>query len=115
VLDSPSARSTVRRRVAHQDVDLPELAYGLVDEVLELVLRRDVGRNRDRAARPSVAQIAVATAARASGLRDEITTFAPASAMRSAIALPMPRAEPVITAVLPASENKDMAGGLLAV
>src|SRR6185369_10690673 len=59
---------------------------------------------------PCVAQIAAATAAHASGLRDEITTFAPASAMRSAIALPMPRVEPVITAVLPASENNDMAG-----
>src|SRR5678816_3541784 len=61
---------------------------------------------------PCVAQIAAATAVHASGLRDEITTFAPASAMRSAIALPMPRVEPVITAVLPASENKDMAGSL---
>src|SRR5205085_6578815 len=62
-------------------------------------------------ARPaqSVAPIAAATAAHASGLRDEITTFAPASAMRSPTALPMPRVEPVMTAVLPASENKDMA------
>src|SRR6478609_8025324 len=64
---------------------------------------------------PYVAQIVAATAVHASGLRDEITTFAPASAMRSAIALPMPRVEPVITAVLPASENNDMAGSLVAI
>src|SRR5436190_21874902 len=62
---------------------------------------------------PCAAQIAAATAAHASGLRDEITTFAPASAMRSAIALPMPRVEPVITVVLPASENSDDMANLL--
>ena len=59
---------------------------------------------------PCVALIAAATAAHASGLRDEITTFAPCSAMRSAMALPMPRDEPVMTATLPASENKEDIG-----
>ena len=42
-----------------------------------------------------------ATASQASALRDEITTLAPCSASRSAIARPMPRDEPVTTATLP--------------
>src|SRR5450756_182251 len=57
---------------------------------------------------PLTALMAWATSAHGSGLRDEITTCAPCSAMRSAIALPMPRDEPVITATFPARENKDM-------
>jgi hypothetical protein len=41
-------------------------------------------------------------------LREEITTLAPCSAMRSAMARPMPRVEPVMTATLPFMSNKLM-------
>ena len=58
---------------------------------------------------PCCALIAAATSSQGSALRDEITTLAPCSAMRSAIALPMPREEPVMTATLPSSENSDIA------
>jgi hypothetical protein len=57
---------------------------------------------------PWRASMALATSAQASSLREEITTRAPCSAMRSAMARPMPREEPVITATFPSSENKDM-------
>ena len=57
---------------------------------------------------PCLAFSAAATSAQGSALRDEITTFAPCSAKRSAMALPMPRDEPVITATLPVRENKLM-------
>jgi len=60
---------------------------------------------------PCAALIAAATLAHGSGLRDEITTRAPCSAIRSAMALPMPRDEPVMTATLPSRENSDI--GLL--
>jgi hypothetical protein len=53
--------------------------------------------------------------AHGSGLRDEITTLAPCSAMRAAMARPMPREEPVTMATLPVSENKDMVTYLLEV
>ena len=43
------------------------------------------------------------------GLREEMTTLAPCSAMRSAIALPIPLVEPVITATLPFRSNNSMA------
>ncbi len=45
--------------------------------------------------------ISAVTASTAAGLREEITTLAPCSAMRSAIALPMPLVEPVMMATLP--------------
>ncbi len=47
----------------------------------------------------------LATSAHASALRLEITTFAPISAMRSAIARPIPRDEPVIRATFPVMSN----------
>ena len=57
---------------------------------------------------PCLALIAAATSWQGSALRDEITTLAPCSARRSAMALPMPRDEPVMTATLPSSENNDI-------
>src|SRR5690242_13017792 len=57
---------------------------------------------------PYLALIASATCWQGSALRDEITTLAPCSARRSAIALPMPREDPVMTATLPSRENKDI-------
>jgi hypothetical protein len=39
-------------------------------------------------------------------LRDEITTLAPCSAMRWAMALPMPRELPVMIATLPARSKR---------
>src|SRR5512134_2847878 len=57
---------------------------------------------------PNLALIASATCWHGSALRDEITTLAPCSAKRSAMALPMPRDDPVMTATLPSSENSDI-------
>src|SRR5579862_5382813 len=51
-------------------------------------------------ARPPVWRIVAATSSQASALRLEITTRAPQLAMASAMARPMPRDEPVTTAVL---------------
>jgi hypothetical protein len=42
-------------------------------------------------------------------LREETTTFAPCSAIRSTIARPMPRDDPVTTATLPLKSNNDTA------
>src|SRR5262245_29036987 len=57
---------------------------------------------------PYLSLISLATWSQTSALREEITTFAPCSAMRSAIARPMPRVEPVMTATLPFMSNKLM-------
>src|SRR5271170_2189782 len=54
--------------------------------------------------------IAAATSSQGPGLREEITTLAPCSAIRSAIALPMPLVEPVMMATLPVRSNRFMAG-----
>ena len=54
---------------------------------------------------PPLAVMASATTAHASALRLEITTLAPDSAMRSAMARPIPREDPVISATFPCSEN----------
>src|SRR5690606_28342778 len=51
-----------------------------------------------------------ATASQASCLREEITTCAPCSASRSAMARPMPREEPVTMAVLPVRSKRVMPG-----
>ncbi|MFK4623817.1 hypothetical protein ABIF50_007123 [Bradyrhizobium diazoefficiens] len=40
----------VRRRVADQHVDLAERSVALVDQVLQIFLRGDVGRDRDSGA-----------------------------------------------------------------
>src|SRR5882724_2689478 len=52
-------------------------------------------------ASPPEAQMAFATCSQTSALRLEITTFAPACAMCSAIERPMPRVDPVTMATLP--------------
>ena len=57
---------------------------------------------------PYLPLISLATLSQTSALREEITTFAPCSAMRSAMASPMPRVEPVMTATLPFMSNKLM-------
>ena len=60
-------------------------------------------------ARPSpyLALIAAASTRQGSMLREETTTFAPCSAIRSTIARPMPRDEPVTTATFPLRSNSD--------
>ena len=58
-------------------------------------------------ASPPVSRMSVATASHASGLRLETTTFAPCSAMRSAMARPIPLVEPVTMATLPVRSNSD--------
>src|SRR4051794_29990375 len=58
------------------------------------------------AALPNLSLISLATWSQTSCLREEITTLAPCSAIRSAMALPMPRVEPVMTATLPFMSNK---------
>src|SRR5262245_32866423 len=57
---------------------------------------------------PALSLIAFATSSQACCLREEITTLAPCSAIRSAMARPMPREEPVMTATFPDRSNKVM-------
>src|SRR5579875_352528 len=57
---------------------------------------------------PPAARIAAATLSQASWWRLEITTAAPTLAIPSAIARPMPREEPVISAVFPVRSNKPL-------
>src|SRR4051794_8425787 len=57
-------------------------------------------------ASPPFARIAAATSSHGAGLRAEITTRPPASAIASAIARPMPRLEPVTIATFPDKSNK---------
>src|SRR5689334_3819638 len=52
-----------------------------------------------------LALISAATSSQGPALRDEIVTLAPCSAMRSAMALPIPREDPVMTATLPVRSN----------
>jgi hypothetical protein len=56
--------------------------------------------------RPHARLIAAAVSAQASALRDEMTTVAPCSASRSAMARPMPREEPVTIAMRPVRSNR---------
>src|SRR6266581_3256015 len=57
---------------------------------------------------PNLSLISLATWSHTSCLREEITTLAPCSAIRSAIARPMPRVEPVMTATFPDISNRLM-------
>ncbi|OJU35552.1 MAG: hypothetical protein BGN94_15295 [Rhizobiales bacterium 68-8] len=57
------------------------------------------------ASRPTAALISAAASSQETALRDEITTEAPCSARRCAIALPMPRDEPVTIATFPEMSN----------
>jgi len=54
---------------------------------------------------PPPAVICAAVASQLSGLRLEMTTRAPCSAICMAIALPIPRLEPVMRATLPDRSN----------
>src|SRR5258705_9898302 len=60
-------------------------------------------------ASPPSLLIACATSVHLSALRLEITTCAPARAIASAIARPMPLVEPVITATFPVRSNSEFA------
>src|SRR4051794_24498281 len=57
---------------------------------------------------PNFSLISFVTWSQTSCLREEITTLAPCSAIRSAMARPMPRVEPVMTATFPVISNKVM-------
>src|SRR3954469_12424036 len=57
---------------------------------------------------PNLSLIALVTESQTSCLREEITTLAPCSAIRSAMARPMPRDEPVMTATFPDISNRLM-------
>src|SRR3954470_12588369 len=57
---------------------------------------------------PCLALISLATESQTSCLREETTTLAPCSAIRSAMARPMPRVDPVMTATFPLMSNKVM-------
>ena len=98
----------IRRGVADQHVDLAEGAVGLVDEVLQIFLAGDVGGDRDRRALAELVVDLLRHRSQTSCLREEITTLAPCSAIRSAMARPMPRVEPVMTATFPVMSNKVM-------
>ena len=65
-------------------------------------------RWRSRVPSPCSALIAAATSSQASCLRLEMTTLAPCSASASAIALPIPRDEPVTIATFPVRSNKPL-------
>src|SRR5258707_362089 len=54
---------------------------------------------------PYLSLIALVTSSQAGSLREDTTTLAPCSAIRSAMARPMPRDEPVMTATLPFKSN----------
>src|ERR1700722_3923692 len=58
------------------------------------------------ASRPRARLMAAAVSAQASFLRDDMTTVAPCSASRSAMARPMPREEPVTIAKRPVRSNR---------
>src|ERR1700731_3406600 len=64
-------------------------------------------------ASPPSARIDLATSSQASALRLDTTTFAPSCANSSAVARPMPRLEPVMTATLPVRSNGDCFNVLL--
>ena len=57
---------------------------------------------------PNLSLISFVTWSQTSCLREEITTLAPCSAIRSATARPIPRVEPVMTATFPDMSNKLM-------
>src|SRR5580704_11731816 len=57
---------------------------------------------------PCAALMASAVSRQAANLRLETTTLAPCSAIASAIARPMPREDPVMTATWPLKSNSDM-------
>src|SRR5271165_355897 len=58
-------------------------------------------------ASPPLSRIPLATVSHTSPLRLEITTLAPCSAMRSAMARPIPFVDPVTTATFPVRSNSD--------
>src|SRR5450631_3876116 len=57
---------------------------------------------------PYLSLISLVTRSQTSCLREDITTLAPCSAIRSAMARPMPFVEPVMTATFPFISNKVM-------
>ena len=57
-------------------------------------------------ASPPLSLIPAATPSQASALRLEMTTFEPKAARASAIALPMPFVDPVMTLTLPVRSNR---------
>jgi hypothetical protein len=66
----------------------------------EMFAGREIAESGNRAL------ISAATASHGPALREEMVTLAPCWAMRSAMALPMPLEEPVITATLPVRSNR---------
>ena len=98
----------VGRRVADQDVDLPEQAHGLVDQPLKPVLRCDVGRDRDRAARAVLGVDLLGDLFAGPGLArgDHDVRAMLGHALGNRLTDDVD--EPVIMAALPASENNDM-------
>ena len=93
-------------RVADQNVDPAESAVRLVDEALKLLLDEMLAAIGFAASRPRARLMASAVSAQASALRDEMTTLAPCSASRSAMARPMPREEPVTIATRPVKSKR---------
>ena len=106
--DAPGLRTQIRidRGIADHDIDAAALRDGLIDQVLQFLLARDMARNRQWPCRLR-RECPVATASHASGLRLETTTVAPCSAMRLAMARPIPLVEPVTMATLPVRSNSD--------
>ena len=83
--------------VVDEDVQRAELLLGLVDEALERVAVGDVELERDRAAADLLGRPAAASRSRS----PIATSRALARRARAAVALPMPRAPPVIAATWP--------------
>ena len=97
----------VRCRIAHQHMNLPEGANGLVDQAGQCSLEEIFAAVAMARPAPYFALIASAASQHGSILRDETTTCAPCSAIRSTIARPIPREEPVTSATFPFRSNSD--------
>ena len=109
--EMPRERPVIRvgRGVADQHVDLAERAVGSRRQVLQIFLADEMlAAIATAVPLPNLSLISLATWSQTSCLREEITTLAPCSAIRSAMARPMPRVEPVMTATFPVMSNKVM-------
>jgi len=76
------AHNRIRRGVADQRVDLAEHAVGFLDQCLRSSWSR-CWRHRERDLLAALSLIALATSSQTCCLREEITTLAPCSAIRS--------------------------------
>ena len=99
LVDEPAQRHDPG--VVDQHVERAEALLDLVEKALEGVAARDVELERDRVARRARRRSCSAS----SRSRSPIATLAPLSTSALAVALPIPRAPPVIATTFPLSER----------